>query len=131
MAPYFATKHGVVALSEALHFELALNGVTGVGVSVVCPLWVRTGIAESERNAPSDVPRPDYDNDPVAQFFKTAVLDLVGGGIDPTVVADKVTDAVKAGDVMWVLTHEGSLDLAQQRWRAIETGGTPAMWMPL
>ncbi len=54
MSPYFATKHAVVALSESLYFDLHLVGAP-VGVSVLCPEWVRTRIAESERNRPDGV----------------------------------------------------------------------------
>src|ERR687897_616721 len=54
MSPYFATKHAVVALSESLHFDLQLTG-GAVGVSVLCPEWVRTNIADSERNRPEEV----------------------------------------------------------------------------
>src|SRR4029453_18795380 len=54
MSPYFATKHAVVGLSESLHFDPQLTGAA-VGVSVLCPEWVRTRIAESERNRPDDV----------------------------------------------------------------------------
>jgi NAD(P)-dependent dehydrogenase (short-subunit alcohol dehydrogenase family) len=56
MSPYFATKHAVVALSESLYFDLQyVDGAGGVGVSVLCPEWVRTRIADSERNRPDDV----------------------------------------------------------------------------
>jgi NAD(P)-dependent dehydrogenase (short-subunit alcohol dehydrogenase family) len=54
MSPYYATKHAVVALSESLHFDLGIVGAA-VGVSVLCPEWVQTRIADSERNRPSDV----------------------------------------------------------------------------
>jgi NAD(P)-dependent dehydrogenase (short-subunit alcohol dehydrogenase family) len=54
MGPYFATKHAVVALSESLHFDLQLTGAA-VGVSVLCPEWVRTQIADSERTRPPGV----------------------------------------------------------------------------
>src|SRR4029453_11370531 len=54
MSPYSATKHAVVALSESLHFDLQLSGAP-VGVSVLCPEWVRTNIADSDRNRPDDV----------------------------------------------------------------------------
>ena len=39
--PYNVTKYGVVALSEGLRFELAPRGI---GVSVLCPGFVRTQI---------------------------------------------------------------------------------------
>lgn len=46
MAPYNLTKSAVVALSETLFGELA---GTGVGVSVLCPTFFQTGIADASR----------------------------------------------------------------------------------
>ena len=51
MGPYNASKAAVVALSETLRFELDAEG-SGVGVSVLCPSWVRTNITTSDRNRP-------------------------------------------------------------------------------
>jgi NAD(P)-dependent dehydrogenase (short-subunit alcohol dehydrogenase family) len=51
MGPYNASKAAVVALSETLRFELAAEG-SKVGVSVLCPSWVRTNIATADRNRP-------------------------------------------------------------------------------
>src|SRR5215472_10419781 len=53
LGSYSVTKHAVVALSEALHFQLLPLGAP-VGVSVLCPGWVRTRIGESYRNRPAD-----------------------------------------------------------------------------
>ena len=49
MAIYGVSKHGVVALSETLHHELAMLGAP-VKVSVLCPGFVNTRIRESARN---------------------------------------------------------------------------------
>jgi NAD(P)-dependent dehydrogenase (short-subunit alcohol dehydrogenase family) len=49
---YSLTKHGVVALSEALHLQLKQQNAK-VGVSVLCPLFVDTRIMEAERNRPA------------------------------------------------------------------------------
>ncbi len=49
MAAYNVSKHGVVTLSETLYGELA-HLKAKVGVSVLCPAWVPTGIHESGRN---------------------------------------------------------------------------------
>ena len=51
MGPYNASKAAVVALSETLRFELEAEG-SHVGVSVLCPSWVRTNISTSDRNRP-------------------------------------------------------------------------------
>lgn len=115
MAPYFATKHAVVALSESLHHDLQLIGST-VGVSVVCPGWVKTRIAEFSRNRPADLaPADGVNGGDVAAYIQGKVE----GGIDPGDVADKVLEAVVERR-FWVLTHEDSLPSAKRRWAAIE-----------
>ena len=49
MNTYAVTKHAVVALSETLFLDLQEAGAQ-VGVSVLCPAWVKTQIHRSERN---------------------------------------------------------------------------------
>ena len=46
---YNVTKYGVVALSEGLRVTLAPRGI---GVSVLCPGFIRTQIVNSRRNLP-------------------------------------------------------------------------------
>ena len=48
-AAYQMSKHGTVALAETLYQELV---DTPVGVSVLCPGYVETGITRSDRNRP-------------------------------------------------------------------------------
>src|SRR5262249_60393495 len=53
--PYNVSKYGVVALSEGLRNELALRNI---GVSVLCPGFIRTNITTSARNLPERFPGP-------------------------------------------------------------------------
>ena len=130
MAPYFATKHAVVALSESLYFDLQLTG-SAVGVSVLCPEWVRTNIADTERNRPSDVapvesgPVPGVDVDP--DMVRALIEGLIDGGMDPGDVAAQVVDAIRIGR-FWVLTHPTTVEAARQRWDAIAADGQPILW---
>jgi NAD(P)-dependent dehydrogenase (short-subunit alcohol dehydrogenase family) len=131
MAPYYATKHGVVALSEALHFDLQLTG-TSIGVSVLCPEWVRTRIAESERNRPADVeamPGMPVDGEGAGegQGAGSIIQGLVDSGLDPDDVAGKVVDAIRTGR-FWILTHDTTLPTAKRRWEAIASDGQPTFW---
>src|SRR5262249_45362132 len=72
LGPYSVTKHAVVALSESLHYQLAQRGAA-VGVSVLCPGWVRTRISEADRNRPADLePAPPVDP-AVAQQLRSLV----------------------------------------------------------
>jgi NAD(P)-dependent dehydrogenase (short-subunit alcohol dehydrogenase family) len=130
MAPYFATKHAVVALSESLHFDLELTGAS-VGVSVLCPEWVRTNIADAERNRPSEVapvesgPVPGVDIDP--EMMRALIQGLIDGGMDPDDVAAQVVAAIRSGR-FWVLTHATTVESARRRWDAIAAGGQPVFW---
>ena len=126
MASYFATKHGVVALTEALANDLVMAGATGVGCSVVCPEFVSTRIHEAERNLPADVSRPPEDDENVAAG-RAMFSAMVTGGLDPSVVASRVVDAVRDG-TFFVLPHDTTLDLARRRWSAIEEGRPPFLW---
>jgi NAD(P)-dependent dehydrogenase (short-subunit alcohol dehydrogenase family) len=126
MSPYFATKHAVVALSESLYFDLQLTGAS-VGVSVLCPEFVRTRIAESERNRPADVaemPGLGGDDGPgLSDLLKS----LIDGGLDPADVAGMVVDGIRA-DRFWILTHPTTVPAARRRWDAIAADGRPVFW---
>jgi NADP-dependent 3-hydroxy acid dehydrogenase YdfG len=54
MAVYNVSKHAVVTLSETLFQDLRV-AKANVGVTVLCPAFVATGIATSERNRPADL----------------------------------------------------------------------------
>lgn len=54
---YDASKHAVVALTEDLFTMTRTYGLP-IGVSVLCPAWVRTGIADADRNWPSRLGDP-------------------------------------------------------------------------
>ena len=56
MGPYCATKHAVVALTETLAQESAMQG-SAVTVHVLAPAFLRTGIAASDRNWPDRLGR--------------------------------------------------------------------------
>jgi NAD(P)-dependent dehydrogenase (short-subunit alcohol dehydrogenase family) len=126
MSPYFATKHAVVALSESLHFDLLLTG-GAVGVSVLCPEWVRTRIGESERNRPPEVDEveapPGVDADAMREF----ITGLIDSGLDPADVAGMVVDGIRAGR-FWIFTHDTTVPHAKRRWAAIAEGGQPSLW---
>ena len=49
-SPYAASKFAVVNMSEGLAMELE---PLGIGVTVLCPSFVRTRISESARNRPA------------------------------------------------------------------------------
>ncbi len=52
LSVYTASKHAVVSLTETLYHELTLRGAS-IGVSVLCPGFVKTRIQDAERNRPA------------------------------------------------------------------------------
>jgi NAD(P)-dependent dehydrogenase (short-subunit alcohol dehydrogenase family) len=103
MGPYTATKHAVVALSECLAKELELTGAK-VGVSVLCPGFVKTQINTSHRNRPgagTSAPRP---LSPAAAKFAQVLDQLVQSGIPAEQVADEVVRAIREPR-FYILTH--------------------------
>ncbi len=123
---YSTTKFAVVGLSESLFHELA-GRASGVHVSVICPGFVQTRIADSHRNAPAVLhgvlgPPPAASDDGAdgAEELGSAV----GFGVPPADVADAVVAAVR-DERFWVLPHRRAAASATQgrlRWM---TDGTP------
>lgn len=122
--PYSASKAAVVALSESLHFQLRALGAP-VGVSVLCPSWVRTRIVESDRNRPSGL--PPAPSSPRAEGARSALREVVASGMDPGEVADHVVRAIRANR-FYVLPHhdEDHLALVRQRTADIIEENSPA-----
>lgn len=114
---YCASKHAVVGLTESLYRELE---ETPVGVSVVCPNLVRTGIFHSERNRDDGVEeRPK--GLAVMGMLREA---LVATGMQPAGVAERIVDAIRR-DRFWVFTHDETPGRAAQRTADIAAGRNP------
>jgi NAD(P)-dependent dehydrogenase (short-subunit alcohol dehydrogenase family) len=128
MASYFATKFAVVALTESLWHEQRLAG-SAVGVSVLCPGFVRTRIAQAERNRPDGVSGWLAGPSDAARGFAGVLSTGVEAGIEATEVADRVRDAI-ATDRFYVLTHPDQAHVAvSARAAAIIEGTAPrARW---
>jgi NAD(P)-dependent dehydrogenase (short-subunit alcohol dehydrogenase family) len=113
---YDASKHAVVAMSEDLFHALRVAGLP-VGVSVLCPGWVRTRILDADRNWPSDLgekPTVDPGNAVLEMYARRAIDE----GRTPASVADAVVEAIGA-DRFWVLPHQDFLDLVAERWETV------------
>jgi NAD(P)-dependent dehydrogenase (short-subunit alcohol dehydrogenase family) len=119
---YDATKHAVVAISEDLYRAMKISALP-VGVSVLCPGWVRTGILEASRNWPASLGEPPP---PAATTQVTAphVQRVIAEGMAPAAVADLVADAVTASR-FWVFTDQAMIDLAARRWQGIAKAEEP------
>jgi NAD(P)-dependent dehydrogenase (short-subunit alcohol dehydrogenase family) len=113
MGVYNVTKHAVVALSESLHHDLRVQG-SPVGVSVLCPAYVPTGISSSERNRPRELqnssPRSAR-QEMLAQQLQKAVS---SGKRTADDVARAVVAAIKE-ERFYILTHPRIKDAIQAR----------------
>lgn len=124
LGPYNATKQAVVAISETLFKDLQTVAAP-VGVSVLCPGFVQTRIAESDRNRPGWAPDRNITG---AAEVQGVVQNLVDAGIEPTTVADRVIDAVRT-NTFYILTHP-ELDIAiTTRFDDIVQGRAPSPTM--
>ena len=95
MAPYHATKFAVVGYSEALKDDLARSNI---GVSVLCPAWVRTSIYKSHLNSPSEKTNAS------GEKGFSAMKDVVESGIAPELVGDWTVECVEQGR-FYIFTH--------------------------
>ena len=117
IGPYNAAKSAVVAISETLAAELAAEG-SPVGVSVLCPGYVKTNIFESQRNRPDGLRNAEIK--PAARSANRDIIEsMLASGIEPSVVADQVVAAIRA-DRFWVLTHPEYVDAVVERAAGIE-----------
>jgi NAD(P)-dependent dehydrogenase (short-subunit alcohol dehydrogenase family) len=124
MGPYCATKFAVVGLSESLFFDLA-NRRSRVGVSVLCPGFVATRIAESGRNMPDELKAMRRSSEHGA--VESAAAAVVAAGIDPTIVADHVAAAIDNNE-FWVLPHRHvAVRTTEQRLGWMQGGPPPGI----
>lgn len=126
MGPYNASKAAVIALSETMQFELEAAG-SAVGVTVLCPGWVRTNISQAVRNLPEQY---HYELTPeqAAEMieYKSRRRAVVGAeAIEPDEVAVLVRDAVLAKQ-FYVFTHDDDLAAFRERFDRILDGRNPA-----
>jgi len=114
MEPYTATKFAVVAMSEGWSAQLA---PFSIGVSVLCPGFVRTRIHESGRNRQAKY-GGDGDVDPGLNEERAAGAQLVLSGIDPDIVGMRVVEAVRDNE-LYIFTHPQFKDAAEARFASI------------
>ena len=114
--PYAASKFAVVAMSEGLAMQLK---PLGIGVSVLCPGFVRTRIAESGRNRPERYgPTQTPDRASPAGARAAQIAELVQSGLDPSEVAAHVLAAIRE-DELYVFTHPQMRTEAAERFATI------------
>jgi NAD(P)-dependent dehydrogenase (short-subunit alcohol dehydrogenase family) len=106
LAPYRVSKHAVVALSETLHHDLRKVGAS-IGVSVICPSFVRTSLSERVRTPPTLSPE-------LAATLRAAAGTSLEAGIDPAIVAAAAFDAMRE-QRFYVITHPQGMEQVRAR----------------
>ena len=115
-SPYSASKFAVVSMSEGLAAELK---PLGIGVSVLCPGFVRTRIMESRRHRPRRY-GATWTAAPESSESATIakLIGLVKAGIDPADVAKRAVTAIR-NDELYVFTHPECRPELEARFAAI------------
>jgi NAD(P)-dependent dehydrogenase (short-subunit alcohol dehydrogenase family) len=121
---YNVSKHAVVSLTESLYHDLRLANST-IGVSLLSPAFVPTGINQSERNRPMALGN---------RAAPTASQKLARANTEKAVSSGKITavevarmtfEAVRANR-FFVFTHPKILPSIRERFEAALAGTTPA-----
>jgi NAD(P)-dependent dehydrogenase (short-subunit alcohol dehydrogenase family) len=116
VSPYSATKFAVVCLSEGLATQLK---PLGIGVSVLCPSYVRTRIGESGRNRPEHYGPPrQFEPDSPGAAIIAEIARRLEAGLDPAAVAARVVAAVRE-EQFYVFTHPGMRAEVEERFAGI------------
>jgi NAD(P)-dependent dehydrogenase (short-subunit alcohol dehydrogenase family) len=122
MGIYNVTKHAVVSLSETLFHDLSL--VTDqVHAHVLCPFFVPTGIHESQRNRPADLPHGKTTlSQRVAQELSQKAV--TSGKITAAEVAHLVFDALD-DKRFYIYSHPKALATVRERMEDIVQARNP------
>jgi len=105
LGTYTVSKHGIVALSETLFYELAAMDAK-VKVSILCPGTVNTPVADAARrrfvemrDVPGERKMTSEDEELIERLSQA-----FNKGIDPEEVAGKVFDAIRE-EKFYIITH--------------------------
>ena len=116
---YAVTKHGVVALSEATRGEL---GQHNIGVSVLCPGFIRTNIMDSSRKLQSErVGTGTAPADEASAALVAMVRERLAGGIDPLYVGELVREGIEANE-LYIFTDTEFEPMVEARFAEIKKG---------
>lgn len=124
LAPYNATKHAVVAISEGLYVEMVAKGQP-VRVSVLCPGFVKTNLVVDPKWIDRLGAQPADTTDPIGAAMLEMLRGGVETGIEPAEVGEMVHDAV-VNDRFWILTHDDMAHLPVERMLRAQNGENPA-----
>ena len=123
MGIYNVSKHAVVSLSETLFQDLKLVEAP-IGASVLCPFFVPTGIAKSDRNRPDD--KQNHTALTASQRAAQVMSDkaVSSGKVSAAEVAERTFDANRA-DQFYIYSHPDALGIVQKRMEEIVAQRNP------
>jgi NAD(P)-dependent dehydrogenase (short-subunit alcohol dehydrogenase family) len=105
MGIYCVSKHAVVALTECLHHDLA-SQTDRIKCSVLCPAYVPTAIADSERNRPAALANPARERSAEELAREEQLRKAVSSGrITAEQVGDLVFEAIR-DERFYILPHQ-------------------------
>ena len=124
MGVYNVSKHAVVALTETLYHDLSLIE-SGLGVSVLCPYFVPTGISQSESVRPSDAKPAEPATR--SQQLSQAMLEkaVTAGKVSAAEVAQMTFDAIRARQ-FYIYSHPQALGNVDRRMQDILHARNPS-----
>jgi NAD(P)-dependent dehydrogenase (short-subunit alcohol dehydrogenase family) len=115
-SPYGASKFAVVSMSEGLSLQLKPHGI---GVSVLCPSYVRTRIGASGRNRPERYGQSQpLDPASPSAAMVAEIARNIDAGLEPDAVAARVLAAIR-DDELYIFTHPGMRAEVEARFAAI------------
>jgi NAD(P)-dependent dehydrogenase (short-subunit alcohol dehydrogenase family) len=116
-SPYAASKFAVVSMSEGLAWQLSS---LRIGVTVLCPGFVRTQISGSARNRPERYgPAPTLPPKSPGGILAAESARLQQLGLDPFDVAKRTLTAIQNNE-LYVFTHPEMREPVKKRFAAIE-----------
>ena len=124
MGIYNLSKHAVVSLSETLFHDLSVVKAQ-IGVSVLCPAFVPTGIATSHRNRPAALANDLPPTPSMLAAQQASVKAVASGRISAPEIAALTFDAIDEGR-FYIVPHEKILDVVTQRMNDIVAQRNPS-----
>jgi short-subunit dehydrogenase len=118
---YCAAKHAVTTISECLQLELQEQNAT-IGVSLLCPLFVSTGIADAARNRPAELGAVNPANTEYEDRLRKATQ---AGTLSAADIARITLDAVKENR-FYILPHQNIKGWIETRMRDILDERSPS-----
>jgi NAD(P)-dependent dehydrogenase (short-subunit alcohol dehydrogenase family) len=123
-SPYAVTKHGVVAITEALFIDLSRKN-SNTSASVLCPGFTATNILESARNRPAELSNQTVvELTPEMEAGREAFRAMVENGLPPAELADIVFEGIRANR-LYIVTSTDFDNIILQRSKEITSGVNP------